>query len=43
MRTSEACAPFWTLLAVKLSCTYWSLVPEGRGMVTVLPVEGFQV
>ena len=43
MRISEAWAPFWTLLAVKLSSTYWSLVPDGSAMVTVLPVEGFQV
>ena len=43
MRISEAWAPFWTLLAVKLSWTYWSLVPAGSGMVTVLPVDGFQV
>ena len=43
IRISEAWAPFWTLLAVKLNSTYWSLVPAGRGMVTVLPVDGFQV
>src|SRR6185437_8806383 len=40
---SDIWAPFWTLLAVKLSWTYWSVVPEGRLIVTVLPVEGFQV
>jgi hypothetical protein len=41
--SSDICAPFWTLLAVKVSSMYWSLVPEGSGIVTVLPVDGFQV
>ncbi len=40
---SDTWAPFWTLLAVKESSTYWSVVPAGSGMVTVLPVDGFQV
>src|SRR5579875_4015469 len=40
---SEAWAPFWTLFAVKLSCTYRSLVPLGRPIVTVFPVAGFHV
>jgi hypothetical protein len=31
------------VLAVKLSSTYWALVPDGRLMVTVLPVEGLSV
>ena len=41
--SSEICAPFWTLLAVKLSSTYWPLVPDGSGMVTVFPVAGLKV
>ena len=41
--SSDIWAPFWTLLAVKLSSMYWSLVPDGSGIVTVLPVDGFQV
>jgi hypothetical protein len=40
---SEAWAPFWTLLAVKESWTYWAVVPEGREMVTVFPVAGLKV
>ena len=40
---SETCAPFWTLLAVKDSSTYWSVVPAGSWMVTVLPVDGLNV
>ena len=31
------------LLAVKESRTYWSLAPDGSGIVTVLPVEGLKV
>ena len=40
---SETWAPFWTLLAVKDSCTYWSLLPAGRVTETVLPVAGSKV
>ena len=40
---SEACAPFCTLLAVKLNSTYWSVVPAGRFTVTVFPVAGLNV
>jgi hypothetical protein len=40
---SESWAPFWTLLAVKFSSTYWSVVPLGSAMVTVLPVAGLKV
>ena len=31
------------MLAVKLSSTYRSLVPDGSGIVTVLPLEGLKV
>ena len=41
--SSESWAPFWTLLAVKSSSMYCSAVPAGSAMVTVLPVDGFQV
>ena len=28
---------------MKLSSTYWALVPDGRLIVTVLPVDGLKV
>ena len=31
------------MLPVKLSCTYRALVPDGRLIVTVLPVDGLKV
>ena len=31
------------MLPVKLSSTYWALVPDGRLIVTVLPVDGLNV
>jgi hypothetical protein len=40
---SDNCAADQPVLAVKLSCTYWALVPEGRLIVTVFPVEGLKV
>ena len=41
--SSDSWAAVQPVLAVKLSCTYWSLVPAGSGMVTVLPVDGLKV
>src|SRR5580692_11637151 len=42
--SSDSCAADQPVLAVKLSCTYWALVPDGRGIVTVLlPLDGLKV
>jgi len=41
--SSDSCAADQPVLAVKLSCTYWALVPDGRLIVAVLPVEGLKV
>jgi len=40
---SEIWAADQPVLAVKLSSTYWSEVPDGSGMVTVFPVDGLKV
>src|ERR1700722_11157705 len=40
---SDSWAASQPVLAVKFSCTYWALVPDGRLMVTVLPVAGLNV
>jgi len=40
---SESWAAFQPVLPVKLSWTYWAVVPDGRVMVTVLPVAGLNV
>ena len=40
---SESWAADQPVLPVKLSSTYWSLVPDGRLIVTVLPVDGLKV
>jgi len=40
---AESCAAVQPVLPVKLSCTYWALVPDGRLIVTVLPVDGLKV
>ena len=40
---SESWAADQPVLPVKLSSTYWSLVPDGRLIVTVLPVDGLNV
>ena len=40
---SDSWAAVQPLLAVKLSSTYWALVPDGRLIVTVLPVAGLKV
>src|ERR1700735_905493 len=40
---SESWAAGQPVLAVKLSWTYWALVPDGRVIVTVLPVAGLNV
>jgi hypothetical protein len=40
---SESCAADQPVLAVKLSSTYSALVPDGRLIVTVLPVDGLNV
>ena len=40
---SESCAADQPVLPVKLSSTYRSLVPDGRLIVTVLPVDGLKV
>ena len=36
-------APANGLLAVNESRTYWSLGPDGSGIVTVLPLDGSKV
>src|SRR3984957_2201987 len=40
---SDSCAADQPVLPVKDSSTYWALVPDGRLIVTVLPVEGLKV
>ena len=40
---SESWAALQPVLPVKLSCTYLALVPDGRLIVTVLPVDGLKV
>ena len=40
---SDSCAADQPVLPVKLSCTYLALVPDGRLIVTVLPVDGLKV
>ena len=40
---SDSWAASQPVLPVKLSSTYWSLVPDGRLIVTVLPVDGLKV
>jgi hypothetical protein len=40
---SDSCAADQPVLPVKLSSTYWALVPDGRLIVTVLPVDGLKV
>src|SRR6202020_636996 len=40
---SDSWAAVQPVLPVKLSSTYWSLVPDGRVIETVLPVEGLKV
>jgi hypothetical protein len=40
---SDSWAELQPVLPVKLSCTYRVLVPDGRLMVTVLPVAGLKV
>jgi hypothetical protein len=40
---SDSWAADQPVLAVKLSCTYRALVPDGRLIVTVLPVDGLKV
>ena len=40
---SDSCAADQPVLPVKLSCTYRALVPDGRLIVTVLPVDGLKV
>jgi hypothetical protein len=41
--SSDSWAALQPVLAVKLSSTYWALVPDGRLIVTVLPVDGLNV
>src|SRR5580692_1593936 len=40
---SDSCAADQPVLPVKLSSTYRALVPDGRLIVTVLPVDGLKV
>jgi hypothetical protein len=40
---SESCAADQPVFPVKLSSTYRALVPDGRLIVTVLPVDGLKV
>jgi hypothetical protein len=40
---SDSWAASPPVLPVKLSSTYWALVPAGRLTVTVLPVDGLNV
>jgi hypothetical protein len=40
---SDSWAALQPVLAVKDSSTYWALVPDGRLIVTVLPVDGLNV
>jgi hypothetical protein len=40
---SDSCAADQPVLAVKLSSTYRALVPDGSGIVTVLPAAGLKV
>src|SRR4029077_8987412 len=40
---SDSCAADQPVLPVKLSSTYRALVPDGRLIVTVLPVDGLEV
>jgi hypothetical protein len=39
----DSWAALQPVLAVKDSSTYWALVPDGRLIVTVLPVDGLNV